>query len=81
MPSRRRLWATRYTGLHQRRFGHKTEADTYEWVQREAREWKAGNRAFHLVTVYVDERDGRGFQPFETCDLAVLSRSVGEGHQ
>lgn len=79
MASKRKLWATSYTGLHQRRFGHKTEEATYEWVRQEAREWAAGNRAFQLVTVYVDERDGQGFRLFEVCDLAVLGESTEEG--
>jgi hypothetical protein len=72
------LWATSYTGLHQRRVGHKTKAAVDEWVEQEAREWAAGNRAFRLVTVYADERDGKGFQPFKVCDLAVLVESLRE---
>lgn len=74
-PKKRKLWATRLLpSLPYKR--HESQAAAYRHVQHLATEHAAGSLRADIsrVTVFVDERDGRGWQRFEVLDLADLVR-------
>lgn len=53
-----------------------SEAATYRWVRQHAEFWQQGMLSSPLITVYVDERDGQGWQTFERIDLREFRRDV-----
>lgn len=73
MAGKRKLWATRYDFAGAPRRSHESQAATYRWVREQARLWSLGALRSQRLTVFVDERDGRGYQTYERIDLAVLA--------
>lgn len=73
----RKLWATKpaYAGATLCR--HESQAATYRYIQNfYVRNWIAGALRFQRLTVYVDEREGQGWQTYERIDLAELAASA-----
>lgn len=71
----RKLWATRIEpnssgGGHRR---HESKAQAYRYVRNDLANYLANGRPRH-ITVYVDERDGRGLQVYECIDLEQLAQ-------
>lgn len=75
MAGRRKLWRTRFDFPGAPNHQHESQAATYRWVREQVRN-REQRRVQHL-TVFVDERDGRGYQTYERIDLADLA--AGEG--
>lgn len=74
-PKKRKLWATRtLVAVPPRR--HESRAAAYRHVQDIATQYAAGSlrQGTTHVTVFVDERDGRGWQCFERLSLDELVR-------
>ena len=69
MAGKRKLWATRFasTGVDYKR--HESQAAAYRYVRNEAANWAGGALRSPHLTVYVDERDGRGWRTYEHIDL------------
>ena len=73
--SKRKLWATAFLRIASEKRRHESQAAVWRYVQSECANWLAGAlRSQHLV-VYVDERDGQGWQTFEQIDLAEWGAS------
>lgn len=77
MAGNRKLWATRFGFVAAQLHRHESHAATYRYIQRQAELWADGILRSQHLTVFVDERDGRGFQTYERIDLAELA--AGEG--
>jgi hypothetical protein len=75
MASKRKLWATKFNfaGASMRR--HESKTNAYLWVENDVRNWLAGSLRSQHLTVYVDERDGQGWQTYERIDLAELAKA------
>lgn len=71
-PKPRKLWATRYAHAGAELKRHETKAAVYRWVQNQVRLFLAGSLRVQRLTVFVDERDGQGYQTYELIDLAEL---------
>jgi hypothetical protein len=69
----RKLWATSFRGVPDKR-RHESKAVAYRYVQNATTNYAAGvrYRTTH-VNVWVDERGGRGWELYETVDLAELA--------
>lgn len=52
-----------------------TKAAAYRWVQCQAGRFQDGFLKDPHVTVYVDERDGQGWQIYERIDLREIVES------
>lgn len=68
--STRKLWATKFDrvpGAPMHRHDSKVKAYDAVTVQRAG--WRCGTLRSQYLTVYVDERDGRGWRAFERVDL------------
>lgn len=52
-----------------------TKAAAYRWVQHQAGRFQDGFLKDPHVVVYVDERDGRGWQTYEKIDLREIIAS------
>lgn len=76
MTKPRKLWAVRFrfTGAPIRR--HESKAAAYRHVQNEVANWLAGTLRTQHLAVWVDERDGRGWQTYEFVDLAELAEGL-----
>jgi hypothetical protein len=73
----RKVWATRFepnasAGGYRR---HESRAEAYRYVDNDLRNWLVTGHHRH-VTVYVDERDGHGLQPYEHIDLEQLAELI-----
>jgi hypothetical protein len=66
---RRKLWSTTYMGSPQRR-RHESRAEAYRYVENDRRNWLAGALRWSAVNVWVDERDGQGWQHYERINFA-----------
>jgi hypothetical protein len=71
----RKLWATAYARVIPDKRRHETKAAAYRYVENEVRNWLCNALRSQHLTVYVDERDGRGFQVYEHVDLDELSKA------
>jgi hypothetical protein len=74
--AKRKLWATKpiYAGSSMCR--HESKAATYRYIHNfYLRNRLSGALRFRGVTVYVDERDGQGWQTYERIDLDELARA------
>lgn len=73
--SARKLWATSYpragVGVSFRR-RHESKAAAYRYVRNAVADWLCGALRSQHLTVWVDERDGKGFRRYETVDLATF---------
>lgn len=68
--SARKLWATKWTqipGATHVKFPSKVAV--YRHLDRMRETWSKGHLRSQHVAVYVDERDGRGWQLYERIDL------------
>lgn len=76
--SARKLWATSFPRIPGEKKRHESKAAAYRYVVDDAaRNWLAGAlRSQHLM-VWVDERDGRGWQRYEDIDLATFGAGDG----
>lgn len=71
---KRKLWATGYYRMNMDKHRHESKAAAYRWVEHEVVERLAGNRRRSAhVMVWVDERDGQGWQRYEVLDLDELA--------
>ncbi len=69
MAKLRKLWSTTLASLPDRR-RHESRAQAYRYVANDAANWAAGALRSRHVSVWVDERDGRGWKLQEQVDLA-----------
>jgi hypothetical protein len=65
--AQRKLWSTTVVGNRRR---HESRAQAYRYVENDRRNWLAGALRDSVVNVWVDERDGRGWQLYERIDFA-----------
>lgn len=68
----RKLWSTTFMGDPMRR-RHESRAAAYRYVENDRRNWLCGALRWHVIDIWVDERDGRGWQRYERIDLAEES--------
>lgn len=73
-----RKLANRWKVTHQRRGGPWTErpeskVKVYRYVQNELTNWLCGALPSPTMKIWVDERDGRGWQLYEKIDLEELA--------
>lgn len=69
--SKHRLWATEFDRPGARPERHASEVATYRYVENERANWAANPlRSTRYLSIYVDERKGRGFELYETIDLS-----------
>lgn len=78
---KRKLWATRYPRIVSPMHRHESKAAVYRYVKNEVANWLCGALRSQHLTIYVDERDGHGWQVYERIDLNELAASTAqEGH-
>lgn len=68
----RKLWSTTWPEIPGGRTRFDSKALTYRTIRRMAVNWRAGGLRSPLMNVYVDERDGQGWQLYERIDLREL---------
>lgn len=73
MASKRKLWATQFHLIGTPKRRHESKAEAYRYVENDVRYWLAGALRSQHLTVFVDERDGQGWQVYERVDLAELA--------
>lgn len=66
----RKKWAFRVNDEESMHEGFGSETAVYDAVRAEAENWASGR-----IRVYVDEREGFGWQLYELLDLAELAAS------
>lgn len=69
----RKIWATRFDRIPGEYRRHESKAEAYRYVRNDLANWLNGALRSQYLTVYVDERDGRGFQVYERVDLEQLA--------
>lgn len=75
----RRLWSTTQgpeasSVVESQRRRHESQAEAYRYVQNDATNYAARSGTGYTYTdVWVDERDGRGWQHFERVQMADLA--------
>lgn len=81
MAKPRKKWATQPPLMSIARDHHRSEAAAYRQVRAWAAEYRAGglNPRIQAIEVLVDERDGRGWQLYETVNLADLAADEEQG--
>jgi hypothetical protein len=74
MAAPRKKWATRHHPGEKRRT-HISQVATYRYVQQQAEAYHVGmiRRDLNRINVYVDEGLGRGWELYETVNLADLA--------
>ncbi|WP_027930735.1 hypothetical protein [Amycolatopsis thermoflava] len=75
MSAKRKLWATRYSGFSNPMKRHESKAAVYRYVQNEVANWLCGALRSKRLAVYVDNREGLGWQLYEWVDLDELAVS------
>jgi hypothetical protein len=72
--STRKLWSAMYPQIPERcRTRFESKAKAYRWVQNERANWDChGKLGASRINIYVDERDGQGWQLYEDLDLSEL---------
>lgn len=76
--AKRKLWATSFPRIATPKRRHESKAAVYRWVRGEAANWLAGALRSQYMAVWIDDRDGRGFQVYEHIDLATFGAGEGE---
>lgn len=72
----RKLWSTTVDAVPAAsRRRHESRASAYRYVENDRRNWLCGALRGSRVTVWVDERDGRGWRMYERLDFA---KEVGD---
>lgn len=74
MPRKPKLWASSYPRVLSDKTRHSSLVAAYRYVERQAALWQSGILRSRHLTVWVDERDGRGWQRFEDIDLDELPK-------
>jgi hypothetical protein len=80
MQRKRKLWATQFWGVHTPRSAkhrHESKAAVYRYVEAQVANWLDGAVLSKTLTVFVDERDGLGWQLHERIDLDKLAKAGG----
>lgn len=72
---KRKLWATRYERLVTPYRRHESKTAVYRYVENEVANWLCNALRSQHLTVYVDERDGQGWQVYERIDLDGLAKA------
>lgn len=73
--SARKLWATSFPRIPGEKYRHESKAAVYRYVRDQRANWLRGAlRSQHLV-VWLDERDGQGWQRYENVDLDTWGAS------
>lgn len=67
----RKLWATRFDRIPNEYRRHESKVQAYRYVENDRANWACGALVSQYVTVYVDERDGHGWQVYERIDLSA----------
>jgi hypothetical protein len=75
--SARKLWATSFPRVRPDKRRHESKAAVYRYVEAEVANWLCHALRSQHLTVYVDERDGQGWQTYEHIDLAELAQQGG----
>lgn len=70
----RKLWSTRFPRIVSDRQSHPSKPAVYRYVADAATRWQGGQLRSQYLTVYVDERDGRGWVTYEHIDLDELAK-------
>lgn len=70
--TKRKLWATQFHLIGTPKRRHESRAAAYRSIDNDRRRWVFGSLRSQHVTVFVDERDGQGWQVYERIDLAEL---------
>lgn len=70
MASKRKLWSTLVLGSYRTR--HESKTATYRYIQRAAGFWQDGKLRSQHITIYVDERNGHGWENYERIDLQEI---------
>jgi hypothetical protein len=68
--SKRKLWSTTVDAVEEARRRHESRAEAYRYVDNDRANYLAGALRGSRVTVWVDERQGRGWQVHERIDFA-----------
>lgn len=69
-----KLWSTTL-GVNIRR-RHESCASAYRYVERDRRNWLAGSTRNSVVSVWVDYRNGAGWQLYERINFAEEARDA-----
>lgn len=69
MRGRRKLWMVVWDEHPDQRDRPESKASAYRYVHTHAANYRQGKNPY--VTVYVDERDGQGWQTYEVIDLRM----------
>lgn len=80
MQRKRKLWATQFWGVHTPRSAkrpHESKAAVFRYVEAQVANWLDSAVLSKNLTVYVDERDGQGWQVYERIDLDELAKAGG----
>ncbi len=79
MAALRKRWATQLVGGTAMR-RHESKAEAYRYARNDAANYDAGAyRDIDTVKVWVDERDGNGWQLYESVSLADLPATNEDG--
>lgn len=73
--SGKKLWATSQPGICSNRVRHPSKAAAYRSIRFDAELWSRGALRSRYLTVWLDERDGQGWQCYEDIDLAEWAKS------
>lgn len=66
----RKLWATQFPAGGGSRLRHESKAAVYRYIEGKVADWLCDALRSQHLTVFVDERDGQGWQTYERIDLA-----------
>jgi hypothetical protein len=75
MPKLRKLWATSFPQIAGPKRRHESNRAVYRYVEAEVANWLCGALRSRHLTVWVDERDGHGWQVYERLDLDELGKA------
>ena len=75
MQRKRKVWATRFPYIATDYRKHPSQPAAYREVAREAENWRRGVLQSPVLAVYVDERDGQGWQLYERINLAEWAKA------
>lgn len=75
MQRERKLWATQFPTSAGSMLRHESKAAVYRYIEGKVADWLCNALRSQHLTVFVDERDGRGWQTFEPIDLDELAKA------
>lgn len=65
----RKLWKVTWPELPIPGQRHESKAAAYRYVDAELANWQCGGMRSPYLNVYIDERDGHGWQLYERIDM------------